>query len=603
MWLYQSEFLHAARELVQRVFFRLGVEDPPLLGFAAKGWWESDDYKHPPIADFDPRMKWRPSKAKWPDAILAMANNASESKAALLWATRASEHTIDFHNVVWDELRAHDAISRTFSYISDGARVGSYDCVFVLECKKETVEARPHVVRALPKAKRPFTIGLFDSVIDSLLDRLANEARKGDSGLRGWSGIQERDVDDVLRDAGVRLLSNLQLAVWEDIRLSRNLFESINAIASLRYESSEPKAKIVFGKEGYGGPFEFKFRSEVSLSEAVWARKIIQLASGDFCIFSDTENLLGLVCRKTSGPGEFSVRLTGQSQWKLEIEGKPLAEVRFGLPSFPMIRLDRQQFESTFKRVFASHDEKGMEGIWMLVENVLAGNHGALLVMVEKADEEAERLKSQATPIEPIQLVGQAASRATAIDGAILLDPEGICHAIGVILDGAAHPLGTPSRGARFNSAVRYVGAKEGKGCLAIVVSEDGQVDLLPRLRPQVKSSEFFNFLEDILFYPHDKQLPTGFEEHCVNMMMHYAFYVRHYAPKLLRQSLPDLDDAGRNEFLMRAFMRLDIYRRPDRTPLPYDPHESDFIDDTSEGPEEKAQNDPPGHGDSSSEG
>ncbi|HYO69543.1 MAG TPA: hypothetical protein VEU33_26040 [Archangium sp.] len=176
-WPYQSEFLHAARELVQRVFFRLGVEDSPLLGFAATGWWENEEYKHPPLSDFDPRMTWRPNNDNWPDAIQAKARSVSESKSTRLFANRASPHTIDFRDVVWDEIQAHNATSRAHSYVSDGARVGSYDCVFVLECNKETVDARPHVVRALPNATRPLTIGLFDSLVKSLLDRLDSEAR------------------------------------------------------------------------------------------------------------------------------------------------------------------------------------------------------------------------------------------------------------------------------------------------------------------------------------------------------------------------------------------------------------------------------------------
>lgn len=43
------------------------------------------------------------------------------------------------------------------------------------------------------------------------------------------------------------------------------------------------------------------------------------------------------------------------------------------------------------------------------------------------------------------------------IDGAILLDSTGICHSIGVILDGIATEKGRSDRGARYNSAVRYV--------------------------------------------------------------------------------------------------------------------------------------------------
>jgi DNA integrity scanning protein DisA with diadenylate cyclase activity len=69
--------------------------------------------------------------------------------------------------------------------------------------------------------------------------------------------------------------------------------------------------------------------------------------------------------------------------------------------------------------------------------------------------------------------------RVTSIDGAVLLDAEGRCHAVGAILDGRATADGRPARGARYNSALRYV---RDAGCptLAVVVSEDGRVDVLP---------------------------------------------------------------------------------------------------------------------------
>ncbi|WP_338043772.1 hypothetical protein [Ornithinimicrobium flavum] len=48
-----------------------------------------------------------------------------------------------------------------------------------------------------------------------------------------------------------------------------------------------------------------------------------------------------------------------------------------------------------------------------------------------------------------------------------------------MILDGAATGTGDGSRGARYNSAVRYL-AGEGRGSMVIIVSEDGRIDLLP---------------------------------------------------------------------------------------------------------------------------
>lgn len=54
-----------------------------------------------------------------------------------------------------------------------------------------------------------------------------------------------------------------------------------------------------------------------------------------------------------------------------------------------------------------------------------------------------------------------------------------------MILDGTATGTGDASRGARYNSAVRYEQAQVGD-VLVIVVSEDGMINLQPRLRRRI---------------------------------------------------------------------------------------------------------------------
>ena len=66
----------------------------------------------------------------------------------------------------------------------------------------------------------------------------------------------------------------------------------------------------------------------------------------------------------------------------------------------------------------------------------------------------------------------------TSIDGALIISPEGICYAIGAILDGEALCKGSTARGARYNSIVTYVQWKK-SGVLAIVISEDQSVDYI----------------------------------------------------------------------------------------------------------------------------
>ena len=70
----------------------------------------------------------------------------------------------------------------------------------------------------------------------------------------------------------------------------------------------------------------------------------------------------------------------------------------------------------------------------------------------------------------------------------MLIDSQGYCHAVGVILDGQACGGEDPARGSRYNNAVRYL-ESEAPQAVVVVYSADGGIDVLPRIRPRVKQS------------------------------------------------------------------------------------------------------------------
>ena len=100
----------------------------------------------------------------------------------------------------------------------------------------------------------------------------------------------------------------------------------------------------------------------------------------------------------------------------------------------------------------------------------------------EGAAQEAARLTRQCFRVAPRLMTPSVLRLVTNIDGAVLIDPAGTCHAIGAILDGLATEKGDSSRGSRYNSALRYVESSR-YAVLAVVVSEDGWIDLLPPMR------------------------------------------------------------------------------------------------------------------------
>ena len=89
--------------------------------------------------------------------------------------------------------------------------------------------------------------------------------------------------------------------------------------------------------------------------------------------------------------------------------------------------------------------------------------------------------------------------RLSGVDGAVILDRNGYCHAFGVILDGlAAAGQGDSARGSRYNSAILYQRTRAPRS-LIVVISDDGTVDLIPHLKPRVDRQEFEAAVNDFL--------------------------------------------------------------------------------------------------------
>ena len=66
------------------------------------------------------------------------------------------------------------------------------------------------------------------------------------------------------------------------------------------------------------------------------------------------------------------------------------------------------------------------------------------------------------------------------IDGAMLLDQYGKLYMVGVILDGEIPAKGVnTSRGARYNSEVKYSYSHKKEKHLLVVISEDGYFDVI----------------------------------------------------------------------------------------------------------------------------
>ena len=196
-------------------------------------------------------------------------------------------------------------------------------------------------------------------------------------------------------------------------------------------------------------------------------------------------------------------------------DGKGLfegARLRYlhGIPMIPPVSLEAEISEIV-RNVF--RDASEASAITGIIRKTFSWRKGAILVFAESGIIETEvdnlvrKHKRGILLTSPIPLASgdsRLLERLCNIDGALLLDSNGDCHACGVILDGEIHrgspapavtaPTGncipgSPARGSRFNSSLLYAVSLASRNAgerldlpfLCAVKSEDGMLDLIDR--------------------------------------------------------------------------------------------------------------------------
>lgn len=329
-----------------------------------------------------------------------------------------------------------------------------------------------------------------------------------------------------------------------------SLLEKIEDVSTLTYESSSPFGSILFmNKEVIlktpliSFAVTFTEEDRIHLDDAKRIRKLLELTNidKDLCLIADENEIYGLGVVKWNlqrevevfnQKGAFALRLdlTGLSKYSLVLvqssvdpasNGELLIEngekiyrsdlklietellsVSFKNPRLGEEGYSSEKFTSLLKNVFwgqvadIEQVKFKVDRLDQIVRQAREQKHGTMVVITDHwtAKQELDELRKQSTLIDPKGINKDYIKFLTSIDGAIYFDTEGNCHAIGVILDGKAkQDIGNASRGARFNSAHRYlhklkdfntnkpVDEPERK-CVIVIISEDGSVDLIPEL-------------------------------------------------------------------------------------------------------------------------
>jgi hypothetical protein len=341
------------------------------------------------------------------------------------------------------------------------------------------------------------TQSLPRGVIDEVLDASSRALHFPEPGSGFGLGV---DSDDIARTAARRLTESA--VVLSGNVFGHGFFDAMNQVSTTRYEKRVGVGRFLLGSSKSADmEQQLSLRDAVPVREIRTLRKLLEVSRGrGSAVLTDGSLAFGFGELKgaydPATESVFEVVISGHGRWDLRHAEQGLVAFENGAPRLPQQRLSRERFANIASRVFVN-SACDVEKLWAMSEAAADAEHGTMLVVSAAAVEESERLRGQALALEPTSIEPILVRQVTSIDGAVLVKPDGDVVAIGVILDGLATGSGDRARGARFNSALRYLEAGRAP-TLIVLVSEDGLINLLPDLRPQVSRAEIA-FLMDRL--------------------------------------------------------------------------------------------------------
>lgn len=392
-------------------------------------------------------------------------------------------------------LAPFDRANAVVSFCGSARPVGDFYVVPVVQVSSALFDRYPPLNFSNVDEQRIEFLRDRRSLVHSAVYCILDEAKKSLEGPDpGRTVISEmRSADEVAQRAAHSFLTAIGMLVG-DVTTGSGLWDHLNLVSSLLYEGAAGIGRLVLARRDSASVhYAVKFAEPVPFAQPRWARKILQMTSPALPLISDVDHVYGLGMldenHDSSNLDAFEVTFTDHYSWELNCGNEPLIVASYRTPRLPAGPIDRNRFLSNYLRIFHDAGDQAAQHIWQLFNAALDLGHGSTLVMGQDAATESERLARQGTRVAPFVMTADLLSQVSAIDGSILLDPQGRCHSIGVILDGLASAECTPARGSRYNSALRYVQAAP-HARLAIVVSDDRSVDIIPLLRPTIRQAD-----------------------------------------------------------------------------------------------------------------
>jgi len=548
MWSYQESYRILIQILTRNVLKCLGApEDSEVLLVGARA---PDSSNHHPICVEPEDGKWSLSLFKGLlDTI--ESNYKDHDMHNMFFGDEASMrdkpewiHRDSVRSAVEKSLKKYDFEHNIKSFCGDVRRIGDYYVTPIIQVPDTTFEKFPPLPFQ-PNIKKHGHRSLIHAAIHTTLKEATEELHNPDPG-RIASNM--RSAEEIVQIAAANFMRTPGLAI-DNGYMFNDLFNSLNLISSLLYEGTKGIGKLILvDPDNDAVQFLVKLEEQVPFHKHRWVRKILQMASSGVGIIANSQCIYGLgqlsKSHNSSAQDAFTVVFIDHYHWELRCDEQALLRSHYGNPKLPQEPFDKMAFLANYTRLFPlSTKENGMN-LWNLILIQIHQDFGSMIVIAEDAEKEARRLNKQGTRIKPTPLTSELLMSVSCIDGTTLLDPNGNCHAIGVILDGEVTEQCTPSRGSRYNSGVRYVQTSKANR-LAVVVSDDRTVDVIPQIRKLVSRSKIENHI-------------TSFENATLdnyhnsrNWLDKHRFYINAEQCARINKSINRLDAQPRDPFII----------------------------------------------------
>ncbi len=558
MWGYQPHFRVGQESTAARLFERLDARLKPevfLVGILADDvpdkfhvciepedefWIQSEDLNGVPrIAEG--------LRKTYPEAAMFQSHPIAQQRQDENLFKRSIQ------DAVRQAIEAHDSKPSDMEFrVSYPEKVESYWVCVALGLQHAVMSAYPRLQRASVAMHEHRHVRVPTSLIEAAAEAFLEAAQRDLRGPDPGARLSHGDPDDFLRTAGDRLTTGM---VW---RVDQNslegmygLFRTLTTISSLRYEKGAGAGRVLIARKCHPAVSEkVSLAAPVKLTSYRSARKLLELASDELPLYCDPDQIYGLAQERGYSADEedlFEVRIVDHHRWELKHGGQTLMTVRYGLPSLPKLPFDEDKLRTDLPRIFCGITSVEVERLVALARVAEEESHGTMLVVTEAAADEASRLARQATSVRPFSLNETILRNLTPIDGAIILEPSGVCHAIGTILDGRATDHGDPSRGARYNSAIRYYESLDAP-CIIVIVSSDGGVDFVPDPRPAIRRSLIDSAIGTIVGMASAERIERKLYRQNLEWLDAHRFYLTEADCKTLNELVDGLEERIRRQ-------------------------------------------------------